>query len=543
MKTQSTTKGFAVLSAAGMVVKLLSLLYVPFLLYIIDENGYAVYGAAYTVFVFLYVITNSGMSSAISKIVSELTAFENHRDAVKVFKMARSIMVLVGTLLALIMLILAKPLASFVKYPSAYAAIAALAPAVFLTSIASAYRGYFQGKGYMTPTAVSQIIEQIANLVFSLLFASLWIKKSVEAGIAGATVGTTLGALFSVLYLISEYGKARRSRLAEIKLSKDNAIKEIVRYDSKELFNKLIAYALPLTINWGMQSFGNLIDVQNTKGRLLAGGFKETEANVKSTYFSKYVVLINVPIVLISALCASILPLISGAAAVNNREEVKRGVDYAYKTALLIAIPSAVGLAVLSQPVFNTIFSKYSAGAMLLKYGSVVLIFTAIVQIQATILQGIGKLYLSTIYILIGLLVKLLLNYILIAIPSINILGAVFGSMAGLLIPILLNNVVIKRSLKIKYNLLKLGAKPFAASCFMGVVVYITQFDVEYLMSFIYKGYFNSLISTLAAVAVGIFAYLYALIIIGGITEKDLQSVPRRFRRFVPNTLLKRIRQ
>lgn len=543
MKTQSTTKGFAVLSAAGMMVKLLSLLYVPFLLRIIDEVAYGIYGGAYTVFVFLYVVTNSGMSSAIAKIVAELTAVDNHRDTVKVFKMARSIMVLVGTVLALIMLLFAKPLAALVEFPNAYLAIAALAPAVFLTSIASAYRGYFQGRGYMTPTAVSQIMEQVANLVFSLLFASLWIKRSVELGVAGATVGTTIGAFLSVVYLIREFKKARRSRLTEIKSSGESPVKEIVKYNNKALFDKLLSYALPLTINWGMQNFGNLIDVKNTKGRLLAGGFVEADANVRFSYLTKYQTLINVPIVLISALCASVLPLIARAAVLNDKEDVKKGIDYAYKTTLLIAIPAAVGLAVLSKPVYMTIFPGKSGGIELMKYGSIVLVLTAIVQIQVTILQGIGKLYLSTVYILIGLVAKIIVNYVLIAKPSINILGAVFGSMVGFLIPLLLNNFVIKRSLKIKYNLFILGKKPFIASCFMGLVVYIVQFDVEFLLNYINTGYFNTVIATMLSIAAGIAAYAYALIMLGGITAEDLQTVPARIRRFIPDSLLKRVRK
>lgn len=177
-----------------------------------------------------------------------------------------------------------------------------------------------------------------------------------------------------------------------------------------------------------------------------------------------------------------------------------------------------------------------------MKYGSVVLVFMALVQIQVTILQSIGKLYISTFYIVIGIGAKIALNYILIAKPSINILGAVFGSMVGFLIPLLLNNFVIKRSLKVKYNLLLLAIKPLIASALMGVTAYLVQFDVEYVLSFIHKGYLTMMISTLAAIGAGVFTYLYGLILIGGITSRELQAIPVRVRRFIPKTLLNRIR-
>ncbi len=537
MKTQSTTKGFAILSAAGMVVKLLSLLYVPLLQHYIGEDGYGVYYAAYTVFAFIYIITNTGLSSSISKIVSELIALKNYKDAIRAFKMARLILLVIGTFMSVLMLVLASSMANLTHFPRAYLAIRALAPAVLFTSIASAYRGYFQGRGNMNATAVSQVLEQVINIIFSIVFAAIWSKYGVVYACAGSTIGTTLGALISVIYLMFYFKKNKGFYVDKIQNDEN-----LTRHSNEQLLKKLLNYAVPLTISWGLQNAGNVIDAGNTKGRLLSAGFNDIQGDVKYNYLAKYQVLINVPITIISALCAAVLPLISGAAALKDRNEIKRGIDYAYKTCLLIAIPSAVGLAVLSQPIFNTIFAKYSSGAVLMRYGSVVLVFMALVQIQATILQSIGKLYISTFYIVIGIGAKIALNYILIAKPSINILGAVFGSMVGFLIPLLLNNFVIKRSLKVKYNLLLLAIKPLIASALMGVTAYLVQFDVEYVLSFIHKGYLTMMISTLAAIGAGVFTYLYGLILIGGITSRELQAIPVRVRRFIPKTLLNRIR-
>lgn len=537
MKTQSTTKGFAMLSAAGMITKILSLLYVPFLLNLIGEDGYGVYYATYNVFAFIYILTNSGLSSAISKMVSELVALKNYKDAVKSFKMARFMMLIIGTIMAILMIILSRGLASITNYPKAYLAIASLAPAALLTSIASAYRGYFQGRGNMKPTAVSQILEQIANIVFSLLFAALWKKYGVEAACAGATVGTSVGAFVSVMYLIRFYKLNKTFRVP-----KDYNEADVLRHSNKALFSRILYYSLPLTVSQGSQNAGNLIDASNTKGRLLAAGFSDTEGNIKYGYLGKYQTLINVPITIISALCSAVLPLISGAAAINDRKEIKRGVDYAFKTTFLIAVPSAVGLAVLSTSIFNTIYPTFSSGAYLLKYGAVVLVLMAVVQIQATILQSVGKLYLSTLYIVIGIAIKIAINYILVAKPNINILGAVFGSIAGFIIPLLLNNRIIKRSLKIRYNLLILALKPLIASAFMGVVVFIVQFDLEYLLNFVFKGYIIRVVPTVGAVIVGVYTYLYALILIGGITKNEINALPVRFIKFIPKSLLKRLR-
>jgi stage V sporulation protein B len=537
MKTQSTTKGFAILSVAGMVVKLISLLYVPMLLYIIGDEGYGVYYVAYSIFAFIYVITNTGLTSAISKLVSELIALRNYRDAAKTFKMARIMLIGIGATMAVLMFLLSKPLAGVMNKPKAYLAIAALAPAVLLTSAASAYRGYFQGRGNMTATAVSQILEQVMNIIFSLLFAFLWSKYGVEAACAGGTVGTTIGALVSVIYLIRYYEKNKT-----FKVPKAHLQEEVLRYPNRQLAKKLINYAIPLTVNWGLQNAGNVIDNKVTTGRLLDSGLSDADSSIKIGYLGKYQTLIGVPITIISALCAAVLPVISGAAAVNDRVEVKKGIDYAFKTCFLIAMPAAVGLAVISRPIYVSIFPGRSSGDVLMKYGAVVLVFMAIVQIQSTILQSIGKLYLSTLYILAGIVAKIVINYILIGRPEISILGAVYGSMAGFLVPLLLNNYVIKRTLKIRYNLISLAAKPLIAAAFMGVVAYLVQFDIEYVLGYFYKGYFANVLSTMLAVVAAIFAYIYALILLGGITKRDMDIIPARLKRFIPKTLLKRVR-
>jgi len=89
MEKQSTGKGFAILSAAGMLVKVLSLLYIGYLQNIIGRVGYGYYYAAYQIYVFIYVLTNAGIPVAISKMISEFIAVKNYKAAVKSFKLAR----------------------------------------------------------------------------------------------------------------------------------------------------------------------------------------------------------------------------------------------------------------------------------------------------------------------------------------------------------------------------------------------------------------------------------------------------------------------
>lgn len=535
MKEQSTAKGFAILSAAGMMVKVISLLYIPFLRVIITDEGYGVYGAAYSVYVFIFVLTNSGIPVAISKLISELTAVKNYRDAVRSFKIARVILLLIGIIMAVLMIVLARPLADLVNFQKAYLSIIALAPSILFTSIASAYRGYFQGLHNMTPTAVSQVIEQVINTIFSLVFAVFLIKYGIEAGCAGATIGTSLGAFISAAYLIWYYERHKK-----IKVPKGYTETNIKRHSSKSILRKIIHYGLPITVCVGMTYAGNLVDLSNTKARLMVGGVSEAYASTLYGYLVKYQQLLNVPIAIISSLAAAILPALSGAVAVEDRDGVKSKIKYAFKMCFLIAIPSAFGLSVLSGQIFEVL--RFGQGSYLMAYGSVVLVLMSIMQIQTTILQSIGKLYTATLYSFIGILVKVLVNYFLIAIPSINILGAIYGSIIGYIIPIILNHIMLQKSLRLKFKFLKPALKPLVASAFMGAVVFVVYISFYSILKLFGNNYLAVAISTIISIIIGAYSYLFGLIVTFGISKEDFDILPRKALKLIPNVLLKKIK-
>lgn len=535
MKKQSVTKGFAILSIAGILAKVFSLIYIPALINILTDEGYGIYMAAYQIFAFIFVLTNSGIPVAISKLVSELIATENYKDALKSFRIARYMLLFLGFIMAVFTALASGMLANMVGYKKAQLAVLALAPSILFTSVSSAYRGYFQGMGNMTPTAVSQVIEQIVNIIFSLIFAVLFIKYGLEAGCAGGTVGTSLGALISALFLIYCHKKK-----GAIKVRDKSSIKD-EKYSVAYLTKKIIHYGLPITLCVGMNSAGILVDVYNTKSRLLVAGFSEVNATVLYGYLAKYQQLINVPIAIISSLSMAVLPVIAGAAARKDKKQVKSNINYAFRTCFLIAIPSAVGLGVLAEPIYKML--HIGGGVEIMKYGVVVLVLMAVAQIQTTILQSINKLYAATLYSIIGIVLKIFVNYLLIAKPSINIMGAIYGSAIGFLIPIMLNHRMIKKTLRVRFNIITPAIRPFIAAGIMAFIILPFHSLVNKVVILaIGKAYIANALGTLLAVFLGIFVYAYALILIGGLRKKDLDRMPSKLTKLIPTFVKKRIR-
>jgi len=201
----SVAKGFMVLTISMMSVKVLSVVYTPLLRQILGSTGWSVYYSTYTIFSYIYIIANAGIPVAIAKLVSELEAKGNYKDAIKTFRASRTLLLLLGLILSVFMFLWAKPLSMAFNSAESILATRWLAPALLFTSIMGAYKGYFQGIGNMTTTAVSQVGEQILNIIFSLLFAYLLMGKGVSYGAAGGTIGTVVGAIGASLYFILAY--------------------------------------------------------------------------------------------------------------------------------------------------------------------------------------------------------------------------------------------------------------------------------------------------------------------------------------------------
>ncbi|MBU3189447.1 polysaccharide biosynthesis protein [Clostridium bowmanii] len=535
-KKQSTTKGFAILSAAGFMVKLLSLLYIPFLGKILGEDGLGVYYSAYNIFVYMYILTNAGIPVAISKMVSELIAMGNYKDAVRTFKIARFLLLILGVVMSLLMLIFALPLANITESSTSRLAIMALAPTILISSVLSAYRGYFQGRGNMTPTAISQVLEQIANTIFSLVFAAYFIKYGVEEGAAGGTIGTSVGAVVAAMYMIYAYEKNK-----VFKVPKGYNSLVIKRLTTKKLIKRLLSYAVPMTICLAIQQAGLLIDLKLVKSRMLVSGIDKMQVEVLWGVLSKYTTLIGVPIAIISSLAITILPSISSLMALRDKKAVRNKVNYAFRLCFLVAVPSAVGLAVLANPIVNLLLYGSSVGRLLV-YGSIVIVFMAVVSIQTSILQGLGKLYLVTFYAVVALIGKIIVNYIFVSIPSINILGAVMGNGVSFAILLILNHNTMNKALRVKTNLFSHAIKPIIASGVMALVARLMYGYFNYIFSLAREGYFANAMAILIAMVLAIITYFFTLVLIGGIRKEDLEVFPRKITKLIPKSILHRIR-
>jgi len=516
----------AVLGGASLFVRLLGFFYRVPLTNLIGDRGNALYGLSYQVYIVVLNLTSVFMIATISRLTSERIALKRYRDAHTLFKTAMIFSVVLGAVGSLVMFFGADIISQFLRpleqdaSANAAYAIRAISPAIFIVSMLTVLRGYFQGMKTTTPTALSQMVEQIFNISFSLWLAFLFFDAAnpaatVHLSTAGATAGTAVAAFAALCVVAFIY--VRRSAELKIRAAADPTQTRETRFSQ---LSAIIRTGAPIAVGLIVFSVIGLLDIRMANNRLAASSaFSAEEIDVLVGQFTgKFVLLTTLPISLSMALSAAVIPEITAAHVTNDKDAVRQKTNLALRLSMMLSFPAAVGLGVLADPIIAMLFPRHPDGGWLLRYGAASIVFLAIVHVITGVLQGIGHMKIPVIGVIIGVCVKIPLNYILLAVPQINILGAVISTIACFAVAAAVNLFFLRKITGIFPNIIGTFVKPFAASVGMGIVCFAV-YNIMYLFT-------SNLIATLSALGISVFAYGGIMLLIKGFGERELALLP-----------------
>lgn len=542
VKQQSLGKGFTILSISNISVKVLSLIFIPIIRQLMGSStNYGINSVTAEVFALAYVITTAGIPVAIAKLVSELLSNKDERGAERAFKLARTVMFGIGLVVAVLMVVLAKPIANAMGSPKSWAGILFIAPTILVCSILSSYKGYFQGHKNMNPTAICQVIDQLSNMVVSIIMVAILIKVDIVWAVAGYSIGTVAGASVSLAYMV---WKRNKSLAGEKYLHDDNVesgtVEDVMspatevrkkKLDTMALLKKIFYYSIPIVINTAIQYAGDLIDTSMILKRLQVAGLSlDTALGWKGDLYSTRQ-LLNVPTSIISAMCVSILPAMAALHVQKKIQEKSDKANEGHRLCYIIAVPMMAAFGVFSQPIFKLL--GYGPNNILLSALCFSIILQGTVHLQSSILQSVNKLFTSTLFLLAGGVTKIVLSYILIAIPGIEIYGSVISTYASFLVPFLLNLWVLNKKEKLKISVIGNIWRPCLASVFMVMI----GFPIYWLLHKISEGYFMTLVAFVITAVVCVAVYFVAMIMIGGLTKEIVTDIAPKLGKFWPNKI------
>ncbi len=524
-KKQSYLTGAAILAATVAITKVIGAVYKIPLYNILGDEGTAHFQVMYNIYSLLLTISTAGVPLAISRLISSSRAVGKLGQAKQYYDTSMLVFGMIGLIGMTAMIVFAQPLANFMNDPEITLGVRVLAPAVFFSCIISVYRGFSQGHQDMTPTAVSQIMEVLCKLVFGLTIA--WYLTSLNFGLAtvaaGAIVGVTIGLGLSVP--VMAWFKRRIMRHDGDVIITDKPMSR-----SKTAAN-ILKISIPITIGASVLNIITLIDSKLVLGRLQEGGagFSYTDAKVLYGVYSKGLTLFNVPSSFITPVAVAVVPVIAASIARKRNGETKATVESCMRITNLLALPMAIGLCVLSKPIFNVLYPNSNEnGPALLAILGIASYFVCCYTITNGVLQSSGHEKLALVSLPIGGLIKIGVNYILVGNPDINIIGAPVGTLICYVVITLINLIFISAKLPEKPDFLKITVRPLLCAAVMGAAAWGVYGLAEKLVTPIAgTGRLGSIVCLGMAVIAAVIVYAVLVVTLKAVTREDVMLLPK----------------
>lgn len=461
MKKQSFLVGSAILMASAAAVKIMGAVFKIPLANMLGGTGMGYFSCAYGVFMPVYAVSVTGLPTAVAAVTAENRALGRFGNILNIRKTALSIFGLFGLAASLLLMLLAVPICRFSGTEYVLPSVLMIAPTILTGCLTAVYRGLWEGMRNMYPTAISQVIEASVKLLWGLSFCGLTLTLArrdpvlyakifafmgddplseqavLSAASAAAVSGITVSGIFSALYLAIKDGKFRRELWLENPENTDNKV-----------MGQLLSVAIPVAVGsliTNLTSIADLSTITAIIGKTAAenldyfssmcGGLDDPEgiANfIFGSFTGLAVTVFNLVPSFTNMFGKGMIPAMSEAWAAGDREKIRRSVCDGITACAAVAFPCGLGITALAEPVLFTLFASRPNEAAIsvvpLKILGIGVVFLSLTAPIFAMLQAAGRADIPVKLMAVGAAVKLLLNLLLVPIPTVNVSGAAMAT-------------------------------------------------------------------------------------------------------------------
>lgn len=513
----------SILAISSILVRVIGLLYRIPLINIIGDEGNAIYGYAFNIYNLALILSSYSLPLAVSKLIAARNIKKEYRNSYRILIAALLFAIVVGFSFTCLLYFGSDFIATVIyKTPEMAYPLKVLAPTIFVFSLMGVFRGFFQGKNTMIPTAISQVAEQIVNAIVSIVAAYLFMQAHDAAsdvaayGAAGGTLGTLIGAFTGLLFLaftFAMYYPGFKRRIYKDRTGR------VEHYPA--IYAMLFMTIVPVILSQAVYQLNNSFDDILFKQIMTSKGIVSKQSSLWSGYYSKYILLTNVPISISAALGTAVIPGIVGSISMANFKQVRSSIHTAIKFNMLIAIPSAVGLSVLGAPVFSMLFggcNEMEKNMMI--FGSIGIIFFALSTMTNSILQAINLMRKPVIHSAIALLIHVPFLALLLNFTNLGIYGLLIGNVTFPIVICILNWREIAKNINYKQEIMGTFIKPLLSAGIMGGVAFVVYKFIVILSH-------SNAIATILALGLAVPTYFASLLLLKGVTENELAAMPK----------------
>lgn len=434
-----------ILLAAGIVNRILGFVPRIALPRIIGPEAVGLYQLGYPFMIVVITIISGGVPLAVAKLVAEA---ESEKDERRIRSILRVSLAIAGSLAVLftVLCIWAAPwiTSTLLTDKRVLYTFVSMCPILPIVAVSAVYRGYFQGRHNMIPTALSQVVETLVRIVAMLAFAYMLLPYGLEWAAAGAMIGVVIGELFGMLVLLFSFWRSREGKNEGGSAAADGGVSR--RFRPSQLF----AIAVPVTGSKLVGSTSYLLESILTAQSLAVAGVATALATAQYGILQGMVIpVLLLPGALTYSLSVSLVPTLSEAAARKDMRTIHKRLHQSLRLALVTGAPFAVVMFVLAEPLCYFLYDNAEVGKMLKMMAPVAMFLYFQGPLQAT-LQALNRPGSALLNTFVGAVVKLALIVTLASRPQWGILGAVVAINANMVLVTMLHWHSVTRLLQFR---------------------------------------------------------------------------------------------
>ena len=437
------------LTATMMIMRSIGVIFNVYISNEIGTEGMGLYKLIGTVSMIAITFATSGISSAVTRIVAEEVSKKEYNNVKYVMLKACTICGVLGITACIILSVFSKDIAAlFLKDTRVILSLKIFAVSIPFISISACLKGYFYVVRDIFMPITTQFAEEFIKISVIILLLDLAVSINLEYGCAVLVLGAAIGDILSCFYVFIAYKLDNKESRNLIN----------IKENTKGLTKRLFKISVPIAANSYLMSIFSTIQMILIPLSLIKFGMSESEAiSVLGGVMGMVFPIIMFPATLLMSLAMVLMPEISRARAINNKERLNSIINRSIGFTSIIGIISFFIFFTFYHELSMAIYDREDIG-MTFKMISFIIPFMYLDMIMGGILNGLNEQVKSLAYQIMESILKILGIYFLVPIKGIE--GLIIVIFISTIFSFTLNFITVVKVTNIKINLLNWVVMP-----------------------------------------------------------------------------------
>lgn len=353
-------KNAVIMTITAILLRTIGIFFRIYLSNCIGAQGMGLYQLIFSVYVLAATFASSGISTAVARLITDELVCGTKRSVGRILRRSILLSVVIGAVSALLLFFTAAPIgSSIIKDVRAVPSLKVLGVSLPFMGVSSCLRGYFMARRKTVCPSAAQITEQLSRILFITLLLRWFEGKDVTYTCLAVISGDCAAEIISCLFLTVGCLADRRALRALPAAASCTPPRHGVLY-------RICAIAVPITAGRYLGSALRTVENILVPQKLTAfSGSAEVGLAQFGMLKGMALPLLFFPSSFLSSLSTLLIPELSEAHTLRQKDKVSRAVTKALRLTLLISVLLGGLFTVLAYDLGEVLYHSRDVGFLL----------------------------------------------------------------------------------------------------------------------------------------------------------------------------------